>query len=193
MEFLFEYEKRKVRNPNKYFRVDEETAVIQITNNQGQTFNCLIDLEDVERVNICNWKVVKDGHTHYVRNSRYGNIHRFIKDIPADKQTDHLNCDGLDNRKSNLRAVTALENSRNRRNVKGISFEAGGYERYRVNWTDDEGKRHIESYSTSKYKTREKAKEAAERRVLEIRTSIYKSPYLNQIMFKKIQELSELI
>lgn len=193
MKFLFEFEGRNVKNPNKYFQVDEETAVIEIKNNEGQIFHCLIDLEDVEKVKVCNWKVVKDSQTYYVRNTKYGSIHRFVKEIPQDKQTDHLNCDGLDNRKSNLRAVTPLENSRNRKNIKGVCFEGGISPRYRVYWTDNDGKRHLESYSVAKYGTLEKAKIAAEKRVLEIRSSIYKSPYLNQILFQKLQERAGLV
>lgn len=38
---------------------------------------------------------------------------------------DHLNLDGLDNRKQNLRVVTASHNAQNRRRIKGTSIYKG--------------------------------------------------------------------
>lgn len=41
-------------------------------------------------------------------------LHRFIMDAPKGKVVDHINGDGRDNRKENLRICTSGENSRNR-------------------------------------------------------------------------------
>lgn len=40
-------------------------------------------------------------------------MHRLIMNCPEDKVIDHINANGLDNRKSNLRICTQLENMQN--------------------------------------------------------------------------------
>lgn len=56
-------------------------------------------------------------------------MHRIIMNCPEDRQVDHINGDGLDNRKSNLRVCTQRQNScntlkysTNKSGYKGVSF-----------------------------------------------------------------------
>lgn len=82
----------------------------------------LVDDEDFERINKYNWYSVKDYNTHYaVRNKRKKEtgptkmrMHNFIIEIPKGMVCDHINHNGLDNRKENLRAVTTRQNAQNR-------------------------------------------------------------------------------
>jgi len=40
-------------------------------------------------------------------------MHRLILNVPENMQVDHINGNGLDNRKNNLRVCTSIENMRN--------------------------------------------------------------------------------
>lgn len=62
-------------------------------------------------------------------------LHRFIMDTPAGMDTDHINGNGLDNRRSNLRVCTHGENMRNRRPQTGVSSAYKG-----VSWNKAAGK-----------------------------------------------------
>lgn len=101
-----------------------------------------MDSADYERVSAYRWHVNvrrrPDGSVRvYAQRSvpREGGgratqmLHRFIMDTPGGKQTDHINGNTLDNRRSNLRICTCSENMRNQRpqtcgtsNYKGVHW-----------------------------------------------------------------------
>ena len=98
----------------------------------------LIDDEDYEYISQWKWRAYKGGHSFYamrnscrikgqIRTTVY--MHRsIIKLIAGDrKQVDHINRNGLDNRRSNLRICSNSENSRNARTRKGTSKFKGVY------------------------------------------------------------------
>lgn len=72
---------------------------------------CLIDKEDYDRIKEYNWRVVKIGESYYVfkKNGRKSIfLHRFLLGIWQSEnriKVDHINKNGLDNRKENLRIV----------------------------------------------------------------------------------------
>jgi hypothetical protein len=76
-------------------------------------------------------------------------LHRVITDCPAELQVDHINHQTLDNRRANLRIVTASENGKNRRrprshtrwtNAKGYRFDKK-WKRFIAYVTTADGKR----------------------------------------------------
>lgn len=102
-----------------------------------QDYEALVDDTDFERVSEHKWyaKVERRAdcsvRVYAVRNvPREGGgqmtqrLHRFIMDAPTDVQMDHINGDGLDNRRENLRVCTRSENQRNMR-------PRGGYSQYK--------------------------------------------------------------
>jgi hypothetical protein len=67
-----------------------------------------------------NWQAAKRGKTWYASNTSFGDsvyMHRWILGFPSGR-VDHVNGDGLDNKRSNLRIATARQNGLNRVNVR---------------------------------------------------------------------------
>jgi hypothetical protein len=81
----------------------------------------IVDPEDFERLNKHKWSANKNANTFYARRTkRTGKkilsimMHRQILHPPAHLFVDHINHNGLDNRKANLRLATYAQNSYNR-------------------------------------------------------------------------------
>lgn len=117
-------------------RIDGNVAYVPLT----RGLKAIIDAADAEVVGQYNW------HSHFKRGQAYAatngprggpkrvhlSLHRLIIDPPAGVVVDHINGDGLDNRRSNLRVATNAENGRNRRisvanksGFKGVDFNRG--------------------------------------------------------------------
>ncbi len=97
-------------------RIEGNVAYIQMTRGYVAT----IDAADAHLAEGWNWSAVPNGKTVYAqrcarvdgRQKKYG-LHRIITSAPDGVQVDHINGDGLDNRRANLRLATHAENSRN--------------------------------------------------------------------------------
>jgi len=75
-----------------------------------------VDDEDFEMLSEIRWRASNHGHTDrcdkfYARNDGVGYMHRYLMACPKDMVVDHVNGDGLDNQKSNLRLLTRGENA----------------------------------------------------------------------------------
>ena len=103
-----------------------------------QGYVAIVDDEDYEYLNRFEWCIQKNRNTFYA--IRRGNkheisscmrMHRVIMNPPKNMQVDHINHNGLDNRKENLRIVTHRENHCNRihQNRNGLpgAFNIKGY------------------------------------------------------------------
>ena len=99
--------------------------------------SCLVDDQDYESMRKFKWYAAKDKRTYYaVRNIKKAdgshsriNMHREINQTPSGMDTDHINGDGLDNRRMNLRSCIHSENTHNQKchrdgtsKFKGVSF-----------------------------------------------------------------------
>lgn len=68
------------------------------------------------------------------RSQRSVMLHRFILSAPAALHVDHINGDGLDNRRENLRLATRSQNMANRRKRSGSASRFKGVSRHRLGW-----------------------------------------------------------
>jgi hypothetical protein len=74
----------------------------------------LVDSEDFEWLNQYKWSAAKG--VKYAASSINGRVvlmHRLISNAPEGMEVDHINGDGLDNRKDNLRICTSKQNHYN--------------------------------------------------------------------------------
>jgi len=111
---------------------------------QGQY--AIVDPDDFERLNKHKWHAFKSKNTFYAERAvRVGKVrkqvvikmHREILKVPDGLLVDHINHNGLDNRKANLRPATRAENSRNRRKFRKRKCRS----RFKgVSWNKDQKK-----------------------------------------------------
>jgi hypothetical protein len=94
----------------------------------------LVDDEDYEWLNQWKWFAHKDCNTYYAGRSEKINgsrkqiwMHRAIMNTPVGLEVDHIDHNGLNNQRSNLRNCTQSQNHMNQSNMgkskyKGVSF-----------------------------------------------------------------------
>lgn len=94
----------------------------------------LIDTADLPIVQGHSWSAQKGkGHRTFYARAREGLMHRVILGYgQADPDIDHINHNGLDNRRANLRSATPMQNGRNKRSHVGSSSRFMG-----VTWRRD--------------------------------------------------------
>jgi len=108
-----------------------------ITNRKGEKFEILYDEQDAHLFEEYAYYIVKGKYTNYVmRNKsmklgkrRIIRLHNDIMKNPKGMVVDHLNKNGLDNRRENLEIVSNMENVArgdlgiSRTGLRGVSFD----------------------------------------------------------------------
>ena len=107
------------------FIIKEDGVYIYLSNIKKYT---IIDLEDLDKIQICTWYGKKGQWDQYARGMIKGEeykLHRFILDVTDPKiHVDHINGDTYDNRRNNLRLS---DNSKNHMNQKTRKDNRVGY------------------------------------------------------------------
>lgn len=133
------------------YRIEGNSVYIELNRRNGPNLEAIIDLSDFDLVNSVNgrWCASEDKRcnitycvlkiTNSNNKSSTLKIHRFITDAQKGMQVDHLNHNGLDNRRSNLRVVTDAENKQNwvkpKKNKQDKNLPVGVvYEKNKNSW-----------------------------------------------------------
>jgi hypothetical protein len=117
--------------PRNAFILHDNVAIVELT--QGQV--CLIDANDLPLIAPYKWFFLKGGYAYANTKTSSGAraklyMHRLILGLSDPSvHCDHQNHDGLDNRRTNLRAASRKENMQNqilsRRNTSGFKGVKG--------------------------------------------------------------------
>jgi hypothetical protein len=114
----------------------------EIQLNQGLI--TLIDDEDYEKFAHLKWQASKHRYTWYVKYRYQHNkeithisLHRVIMNAPKGIEVDHVDGNGLDNRKKNLRLATHIENHHNQKPQQSCSSQYKGVslDKHSNKWT----------------------------------------------------------
>lgn len=103
-------------------------------------FNVVIDDDDFEIVNKHKWRLCMNHGRKYAVTGTYRKdtglilLHRFILKPSKGQMVDHVNGDGLDNRRENIRICNHTQNmwnsriqKNNKSGFKSVTFEAGAW------------------------------------------------------------------
>lgn len=137
--------------------IEEGVAFIFVkVKNEERYVVTMIDEEDLARVKSLGytWHYFRANGEPYIVNTLVGDdgkrkrvyLHRVINECPDDKVVDHINHDTLDNRKSNLRNVTASANQQNRKGANSNSLSGirnVNWDNTHQDWIVYCGKRYI--------------------------------------------------
>lgn len=110
----------------------------------------VIDLADLPLVQSRVWQAMPGKRTFYATSSD-GPMHRLILGLgPGDRTPDHIDGDGLNNRRANLRLVSLSQNAANRRPIRGGASSFKGVTSARGRWrarlVAKDGSRHHLGY-----------------------------------------------
>lgn len=120
--------------PRLSFFEDVTMKKIDISTKSHLNTFALVDDEDYEELSKYKWSFRPAKYTAYAvrsvkRNGKHTmfRMHREILGLKAGdgKITDHIDCNGLNNQKSNLRTCTNAQNSMNHRGISGTSQYKG--------------------------------------------------------------------
>ena len=103
----------------------------------------LVDDEDFEYLNQWNWYAHKQGNTYYAKRTTgkdykviIVHMHRVISNVPTNKIVDHVDGNGLNNQKDNLRVCNKAQNGMNRpkQNNNTSGYKGVGWDKSRNKW-----------------------------------------------------------
>lgn len=96
-------------------------------------YSYLIDDSDFDTVSQHSWCRAAGGYLHSSINKKHTYLHRWLLQAKRNQQVDHINGNKADNRRSNLRLCSSIENNWNTKS-KGKTSKYRGVCRCRNKW-----------------------------------------------------------
>lgn len=106
----------------KMIRIEGDVAYVELTKGH----EAIIDAVDVPLIKLQSWHIIPSTWGgYYARSGRVGYMHRFILGAHKGQDVDHINNNGLDNRRANLRIGNRSQNMQNRRGANSNNNSTG--------------------------------------------------------------------
>ena len=140
-----------IYDDNEYIIKDNYAEIVLKTRKGEVTGIAIIDKEDIDRCKQHKWHIKESRNTDYAITTINENkkifLHRYILNYTGNLDIDHINHNGLDNRKENLRIISHAKNIANQYNDdNGICKVKSG--RYRVTICKNSKSIYIGTYDT---------------------------------------------
>jgi hypothetical protein len=120
------YDSSNRRRPNRVEHNSNGTTVIILERRSGFTMRCIIDTIDYPLVKDRRWYADKGAYTFYAKSTHPTTVKMHQLILPEIALVDHVDEDGLNNRRKNLRpgdrSLNALNTSRKRISGKTSKF-----------------------------------------------------------------------
>lgn len=126
--FLAEEKKIYGRNFDKLIPIlDDEKQIVKIPLSCGKGAQCIknygkywaiIDINDFDKIKNYNFHLLKGKYAGTIMGNKNTSMHRILLNVKNNEVIDHINGDGLDNRRCNLRIVSNKQNSWNTKKTK---------------------------------------------------------------------------
>jgi ribosomal protein L24E len=150
--FAYRVEHENPRKVPLNYTVDGDVTIIHLTH-KGKQYDSYIDTEDLEKVknHRFSWKVfcVPSQTTQYITSSDI-RLHRLIMGCPKGMVIDHIDGNGLNNRKSNLRICTHAQNCQNLHGANSRNITSGirgvSWHKRDKRWRVRVARKHIGEY-----------------------------------------------
>ena len=119
-------------------RIEGNVAYVALSNG----LYAFVDVCDIPKVEGHRWYALRSRKTFYAKasvKSEHGKVgtiymHRLISDAQRGMEVDHINMDGLDNRRENLRICTPSQNRCNIGLTKANTSGVKGVDRHKGKW-----------------------------------------------------------
>lgn len=140
-----------IYDKNEIIVHDDAAEIILKDKYQNVVGRAIIDIEDIEKCSQYKWHIRNSGNNQYAISSLPNNkklhLHRFVLGYEGECDVDHIDHNGLNNKKENLRIVSHADNIRNQKiDRKGIKRIPSG--RYQVTITQNYITKYLGTYDT---------------------------------------------
>lgn len=109
--------KRTIKDKNEIIDCGDYYEIILYNYKHKEKARTKIDKNDLSKVEKFHWHTLNNKYAHSEKIKK--SLHCIILEKKDGYEIDHINHDGFDNRKKNLRYVTRSQNNMNKKGVKG--------------------------------------------------------------------------